>query len=164
MKIWTKAVTCGLAALALSGVPAPAAGLATKPTLTLDVVKQLVAAAEKMAVANKWNMWIVVVDDGGNTQYVERLDEAQLGSFDVATAKARGALMFKRPTKEFEDQLTGGRTALLKIPNAMPVEGGVPLMADGKIIGAIGVSGGTSQQDGQVAKAGADALAAIAKK
>lgn len=78
-------------------------------------------------------------------------------------AKAKSALLFKRPTKTFEDQVAGGRTALLKLPGALPVEGGIPLMADGKVIGAIGVSGGTSPQDAQVARAGVAALEAILK-
>jgi len=78
---------------------------------------------------------------------------------EVAQQKARSAVSFKRPTKAFEDALAGGRTAILRLPGALPVEGGVPLVVDGKVIGAIGCSGGTSQQDGVAAKAGADALA-----
>src|SRR5215831_778211 len=138
-----------------------AAQLADKKALTLEVAKQIAAAAEKEAAANKWTMVIAIVDDGGNLVLLQRMDETQIGSIEVAIQKARSAISFKRPTKVFEDAVAGGRTAILKLPGAIPVEGGVPLMADGKIIGAIGCSGGTSQQDGVVAKAGADALGKI---
>ena len=140
-----------------------AQGLATKRALTLDIAKKIAAAAEAEALKNKWTMFITVVDDGGIPIYIERIDETQLGSFDVSIEKARSAVLFKRPTKAFEDAVTGGRTAVIKLPGAMPVEGGIPLMADGKVIGAIGVSGGTSPQDGQVAQAGVAALEALLK-
>lgn len=142
---------------------APAAKLADKKSLTLEVAKELAAAAEATAAQNKWTMAIVVIDEGGNLVYLAKMDDTQIGSIEVAIAKAKSAVKFKRPTKAFEDQLTGGRTAVLKIPEAMPVEGGIPLTVDGKIIGAIGVSGGTSQQDGVAATAGADSLAKILK-
>jgi glc operon protein GlcG len=161
MKVRLRGLTCGLVALALAAQSASAAQLADKKALTLDVIKQIVGAAEKEAANNKWNMFIAIVDDGGNLVYLERMDDAQLGSGEVAPQKARSALLFKRPTKAFEDVLAGGRTAILKLPGAIPIEGGIPLMADGKIIGAIGVSGGTSQQDGVVAQAGVNALAGI---
>lgn len=89
------------------------------------------------------------------------MDETQVGSIDVAQEKARSAVKFKRPTKVFEDAVVGGRNAILKLPGALPVEGGLPLMLDGKIIGAIGVSGVTSQQDGQIAAAGAAEFAKL---
>jgi uncharacterized protein GlcG (DUF336 family) len=131
--------------------------------LNLELAKRMAAASEQEARKNNFTMFICVVDDGGNVMFIERLDDAQLGSFEVSIAKAKSALLFKRPTKTFEDQVAGGRTALLKLPGAMPVEGGIPLMADGKIIGAIGVSGGTSAQDAQVAQAGVAALEALLK-
>jgi len=158
MKTWLKTISGGLAALALTVQAGESAQLAERKALTLDACKQIAAAAEKTAISNKWNMWIVIIDDGGNYLYVERMDEAQLGSLDVATQKARSAAFFKRPTKGFSDALTAGQTYILKVPNAMPIEGGIPLMVDGKIIGAIGVSGGSAQQDGVVAQAGADVL------
>jgi glc operon protein GlcG len=142
--------------LAVSLSPAQ---LADKKALTLQTAKQIAAAAEKEAAGNKWTMVIALLDDGGNLIYLERMDETQIGSVEVAQQKARSAVSFKRPTKAFEDAVAGGRTAILRLPGAVPVEGGVPLVADGKVIGAIGCSGGTSQQDGVVAKAGADALA-----
>ena len=90
--------------------------------------------------------------------YLERMDDAQLGSLDVSIQKARSALLFKRPTKVMEDAVTAGRIVVMTLPNALPVEGGLPLLADGKIVGAIGVSGATAPEDGIVAKAGADEL------
>jgi uncharacterized protein GlcG (DUF336 family) len=135
--------------------------LADKKALTLAVVKRIAAAAEKEAVRNNWNIFIAIVDDGGNLMYLQRMDDAQLGSQEVSVKKARGALLFKRPTKALEDAVAGGRIGMLSLPNAVPVEGGLPLMAYGKIIGAIGVSGVTSAQDGVVAKAGADELEKI---
>ena len=135
------------------------AQLADKKALTLEAAKQIAAAAEKEAAGSKLTMVIAILDDGGNLIYLERMDETQIGSIDVAQQKAHSAIAFKRPTKVFEDAVAGGRNALLRLPGAIPVEGGLPLIAGGKIIGAIGCSGGTSQQDGVVAKAGADAMA-----
>jgi glc operon protein GlcG len=137
--------------------------LSTKKALNLAVAKRIVAAAEQEAMKNSLAMFITVVDDGGTIIYLERLDDAQIGSQEVSIEKAETALKFKRPSKAFEDLVTSGRTALLKLPGALPVEGGIPLMADGKVIGAIGVSGGTSQQDAQVAQAGVSALEALLK-
>jgi len=135
--------------------------LADKKALTLAIAKRIAAAAEEVANKNNWNMFIAIVDDGGNLMYLERMDDSQLGSLDVSIAKARCALLFKRPTKALEDAVAGGRAVVMTLPNAVPVEGGLPLMADGKIVGAIGISGATSPQDGIVAKAGADELEKI---
>ena len=132
--------------------------LADKKTLTLAAAKRIAAAAEKVAAKNGWVMFIAIVDDGGNLMYLERMDDAQLGSLDVSIQKARSALLFKRPTKVMEDAVTAGRIVVMTLPNALPVEGGLPLLADGKIVGAIGVSGATAPEDGIVAKAGADEL------
>ena len=135
--------------------------LADKKALTLAVAKRIAAAAEQAAIRNKWNIFIAIVDDGGNLMYLERMDESQLASQEVSIAKARSALLFKRPTKALEDTVSGGRMVVMTLPNAVPVEGGVPLMAYGKIIGAIGISGASSAQDGIVAKAGVDELEKI---
>jgi glc operon protein GlcG len=135
------------------------AQLAEKKTLTLAVAKQIAAAAETEAANNKFNMVIAIVDDGGNLIYLERMDDSQLASIEIAKGKAHTALTFKRPTKALEDAVAGGRTALLSFAGNYLVEGGLPLIADGKVIGAIGISGGTSPQDGTVAKAGVDAFA-----
>ena len=149
-------VACLCAATSMWG-----AELATKKALTLEVAKQIAAAAEAEAVKNKWNVVIAVVDDGGHLLYLQRMDDVQIASVDVAQAKAQSAVGFRRPTKAFEDTVAGGRNGILKLPIAMPVEGGLPISVDGKVIGAIGVSGVTSQQDGQIGKAGVDALPRI---
>jgi glc operon protein GlcG len=138
--------------------------LATKRALTLEVAKKLAAAAEAEAAKNKFTMYITIVDDGGIPVYIAKMDDTQIGSYEVSIAKAQSAVNFKRPTKAFEDAVVGGRTAILKLPGAIPVEGGVPLMADGKVIGAIGVSGGSSVQDGQVAAVAVAAFEAMLKK
>jgi uncharacterized protein GlcG (DUF336 family) len=117
------------------------------------------AAAEAEAVKNNWPMAIVIVDSTGHTVMLHKLDNTQYGSIQVAEDKAHTALDFRRPSKVFEDLVAQGGIGLrtLALRGAAPLEGGVPIIANGKIIGAVGVSGGTSQQDGQVAKAGADA-------
>jgi glc operon protein GlcG len=136
-----------------------AAQLMDKKGLTLEVAKKVAAAAEEEAIKNKWTVVIAIVDDGSNLVYLQRLDEAQIGSIEVAIQKAKTAASFKRPTKALEDAvISGGRTVVLSMPGALPIEGGLPLVDDGKVIGAIGVGGVTAQQDGQIAKAGVDAL------
>jgi glc operon protein GlcG len=137
--------------------------LSTKKTLNLAVAKQIAMAAEKEAMKNGWTMFITVIDDGGTVLYLERIDDAQIGSYEVSIEKAQTALKFRRPTKAFEDLANGGHPNIIKLPGALPVEGGIPLLADGKVIGAIGVSGGASSQDAQVAQAGAAALEALLK-
>ena len=132
-----------------------AAQLTDKKALTLDAAKKIAAAAEAEAVKNKWNVVIAVVDDGGHLIYLQRMDTTQTGSIDVAIRKAQTAMSFKRPTKVFEDAIAGGRNALIAL-SALPLEGGLPVTVGGQVIGAVGVSGVTSQQDGQIAKAGVD--------
>ena len=156
-----------LGALLVAVALATASGsaqLADKKALTLAAAKQVAAAAEAEAEAakNNFTMVIAIVDDGGNLIYLEHMDEAQLASIKIAEEKAHTALSFKRPTKALEDAVTSGRTNMMTIPNTVMVEGGIPLVADGKIIGAIGVSGGNSSQDGGVAKAGAEFFAKMA--
>ena len=157
MKTHSRTALSILIALTL-GAGAATAQLANKKTLTLEAARQIAAAAEKEAAGSKLTMVIAILDDGGNLIYLERMDETQIGSIEVAQQKARSAVSFKRPTKVFEDAVAGGRTAILKLPGAMPVEGGLPLTVDGKIIGAIGCSGGTGAQDGQTCQAGVDAM------
>jgi glc operon protein GlcG len=137
------------------------ADLATKKGMTLEVAKQIAAAAEVEAKKNNWTVVIAIVDDGANLVYLQRADETQIGSIEVAQEKAKTAVRFKRPSKAFEDAVAGGRNAVLKLPGALPIEGGVPLMDGGKIIGAIGVSGVQSNQDGQIAQAAVNALPKI---
>ena len=132
--------------------------LPTKQVLTLDAAQQMAQAARAEALKNGWNMVICVVDDGGHLILLERMDGAQLGSVQIAQDKARTAVLFKRPSKALEEAVAGGRVVVMKLTGAIPVEGGVPVMAGGQLIGAIGVSGASSQQDGQVAAAGLAAL------
>ena len=128
--------------------------------ITLENAKKAAAPALAEARTQGWTMAVAIVDPGGTLVYYEKMDDTQMGSARVAIAKARSAALFKRPTKEFQDTLAAGADGLrvLRIEGAVPVEGGVPLVIDGKITGAIGLSGGTSAQDGQCARAGADAL------
>jgi glc operon protein GlcG len=138
------------------------AQLMDKKGLTLEAAKKVAAAAEEEAVKNKWTVVIAIVDEGGNLVYLQRLDETQIGSIEVAIQKAKTAVSFKRPTKALEDAvITGGRTVVLSLPGVVPIEGGLPLVVDGKVLGAVGVSGVTAQQDGQIAKAGVDALTKV---
>lgn len=130
-----------------------------KPALTLADAKRVAAAAEAEAQRNGWNVVIAVHDDGGNLLYLQRMDGTQIGSILVAQEKARTAVSFKRPTKAFEEAVTGGRVVMLSMPGVTPVEGGLPLVHEGEIVGAIGISGVQSSQDGIIAKAGVDALA-----
>src|SRR3954462_14202353 len=133
--------------------------LATKKSLTLAAAKRIADAAEQEALKNKWNVVMAVVDDGGHLIYLQRMDNTQLASVDVAIQKAKGAAMFKRNTKALEEIVLGGRTVMMTLKGVVPVEGGVLLEVDGQTVGVIGVSGVTSPQDGQIAKAGADELA-----
>ena len=128
----------------------------------LEAAKKAMAAAEAEAVKNNWPMAIVILDSTGHIVMLHRLDNTQYGSIRVAEDKAHTALDFKRPSKVFEDLVAQGGIGMrtLGLRGATPLEGGVPIIADGKIIGAVGVSGATAQQDGQVAKIGADTAAA----
>ncbi len=128
--------------------------LTTKKALTLEAAKRIAAAAQAEAATNKWTMVICVVDDGGHLIYLERMDGTQIGSVQVAQEKAVTAVRFKRSTKALEEAVAGGRTVVMKLPGATPIEGGLPIFVDSNLIGAVGVSGGTSPQDGQVAAAG----------
>ena len=134
------------------------AQLALKKALTLEAAKKLASVAEAEAIKNKWTMVLAIVDDGGNLVYLERMDNTQIGSIEVAIKKAKSAISFKRPTKAFEDMVAQGKTDILGLPGAIAIEGGLPVVVDGQYIGAIGVSGGTRQQDGTVAKAAVDAF------
>ena len=129
----------------------------SKEILALEDVKRVVNAAEAEAERNNWKVVIAVVDDGGHLMYLQR-EKVQLGSIDVAITKAKTALMFRRQTKFWEDTVAAGRQGYLSLQDMLPIEGGVPLQYNGEIVGAIGISGVKSSEDGQIAKAGADAL------
>jgi len=128
--------------------------------LSLDQAKKAMAGAEAEAKKNNWNVVIAIVDSGGHLVMLQRLDSTQIGSIDVAKDKATTAVHFRRPTKAFQDLIAQGgvNLRLLKITNASPLEGGVPIIVGGAIVGGVGVSGVTSAQDAQIAQAGADAV------
>jgi glc operon protein GlcG len=134
------------------------AQLTTKRVLTLNLAKKIAAVAETEALRRGATVVIAVVDDGGYLLVLERLDDTQVASVDVGIAKARTAAIFRRPSKVFEDQVREGRVAALALPGAAPLQGGVPIIFEGKVIGAIGVSGNTPQEDEDIAKVGAAAI------
>lgn len=127
--------------------------------INLETAKKVATAASAEAKKNNWNVAIAVVDNHGFLVYYEMMDDTQTASPVIAMEKARTAAMFRRPSKELEDNVGSGRVAVLGLPGATPIEGGIPIVVGGKLIGGIGVSGVTSAQDGQIAKAGVDALA-----
>jgi glc operon protein GlcG len=152
--------------LATSSVSAqqPAAAPPPPPpygaAITLEQAKKAMAGAEAEAQKNKWNVVISILDSGGNVVMVHRMDGAQFGSLEVAREKAYSAVAFRRPTKAFEDAIGQGGVNLriLKLAGASPLEGGLPIVVDGKLIGGIGVSGVTAPQDAQIGRAGIEAL------
>ena len=126
--------------------------------LTLDDALRITQAARRAATQNNWNVVIAVVDDGGHLISLQRMDGTQKGSVRVAEQKARTAILFKRPTRAFEDMVVQGRTVMMTMPDVICLEGGLPLIRDGVYVGAIGVSGVKSSEDGIVAAQGASAL------
>ncbi len=135
--------------------------LPVKHMINLAVARCIAAAAEAEASANDWAVVISIVDDGGHLVLLQRMDGTQLASIDLATQKALSALIYRRPTKAFEESLIGGRQAVLALPGALPVNGGLPLYYSGDLIGAIGISGVTAEQDAQIAAAGVAALKSL---
>ncbi len=146
-----------LVAIVLMGISTHAQ-LPSKRVLTLNVAKKIAEAAEAEALKRGATVVIAVVDDGGYLLVLERLDDTQVASVEVGIAKARTAAIFRRPSKVFEDQVKEGRVAALGLPGAAPLQGGVPIVYEGKVIGAIGVSGNTPQEDEDIAKVGAMAI------
>jgi glc operon protein GlcG len=130
------------------------------PPITLDAAKKVMAAAEAEAARNQWPMVIAIVDSTGHLVMLHRMDQAQYGSSKVAPLKAETALDFRRSTKVFEDSIAGGGQGvrIVTMPNVLALEGGLPILHNGDVIGAIGVSGMRSDQDAQVARAGIAAL------
>jgi glc operon protein GlcG len=150
-----------IAALALSvaaigQTPPPSAIIPYGAPVSADTAKKIAAAAFAEARKNNWAMAVAIVDTGGYLVYFERMQDTQLGSVEIAIEKAKSAVLFRRPTKAFQDTLAAGGEGLriLRLAGAVPVDGGIPIIADGKIIGAIGASGGSSDQDGRTAQAG----------
>jgi glc operon protein GlcG len=148
-------VVCGALGSAVAQMPNPY-GLA----ISVENAKKAAAPALAEAAKNNWRVAVAIVGPAGTLIYYEKMDNTQLGSAEVAIDKARTAALFKRPTKAFQDVLAGGGDGLrvLTLKGVVAVEGGIPLVMDGKIVGAIGVSGATSAQDAQCAKAGADTV------
>jgi len=132
----------------------------SKTVLSLADAKRIAAAAEAEAQLNGWRVVIAVVDDSGHLLYLERSHDTQFGSVETAIRKATAAVAFQRPTKASEDAVLNGRLIHLALPGVIPAEGGVPLEIDGVVVGGLGISGVRSFQDGQIAAAGAVALAA----
>jgi len=147
-------IFCGLTAFAQQTKPAPP--LNYGEPVNLEMAKKIAEAAEAFASKNQWTVVIAIVDTGGNLVLLQRMDNTQIGSVDVAHGKARTANNFKRATKAFEDAVAGGGVGLrvLSLEGAYVIEGGEPIISNGKIIGGIGISGMTATQDGEVAKAG----------
>ena len=166
MRLKTLAIASAIAVSA--AIPATAqqpAAPAPPPTtpygapITLEAAKKAMAAAEAEAMKNNWPLAIVIVDSGGNLVMLHKLDNTQYGSIRVAEGKARTALDFRRPTKVFEDGLAAGGIGLRILSlGVTAAEGGMPIIVDGKVVGAIGASGALSTQDAQAANAGADAV------
>lgn len=127
--------------------------LGTNKFITLEAAKKMAAAGEAEALKNGWNVAITIVDAHGDLILFQKLDETQPGSIAVSQGKARASALFKRPSKALEEMIAGGKTAFLAIDGIIPIQGGLPVVVDGKVIGAVGVSGVTSAQDEQVAMA-----------
>ncbi len=128
--------------------------------ISLENARKAAAPALAEAAKNNWTVAVAIVDPSRNLVYYEKMDNTQLGRANIAIDEARSAALFKRPIKAFQDALAAGGDSvrILRLQGVVPVEGGIPLVADGKIVGAIGVSGATSAQDAQCAKAGADTV------
>ena len=148
--------------LILAGVLLWAAGasaqLLERKAVSLAEARKMTDAAIAEATKQKQAYAVAIVDAGGQLVYFARMDDAAAGGGEAAIAKARSAALFKQPTKTFQDRVHSGDTGLLRLENAVPIEGGVPLLADNKVIGAIGAAGATPDIDGQIAAAGAAAL------
>jgi len=138
----------------------PPANIPYGTPISTDAAKKIAAGAIAEAHKNNWAMAVAIVDTGGYLVYFERMQDTQVGSIEVSIEKAKTAALFRRPTKSFQDTVAGGGEGLriLRLTGAIPVEGGIPIIVDGKLIGAVGASGGSSDQDGRTAQAGAAAM------
>jgi glc operon protein GlcG len=156
----TLAALCAVSFIALAAPLAQAQVVTYGAPIDLESAKKMAAAAVTEARKNNFTMAIAITDPAGDLVYFEKMDGTQTGSVRVAQGKARSATLFKRPTKVFQEIVAAGGDGLriLGLEGAVPVEGGIPIVVGGKIVGAIGTSGGSSAQDGQVAQAGIAAL------
>ena len=149
------------AAVILVGVAAVGqTAISYGPSVGIETAKKVASVAVGEAQRNHWYMAVAVVDTSGTLVYYEKMDNTQTGSARVAIEKARTAALYKRPSKAFQDMVAGGGAGLriLGLPDAVPIEGGVPLIVDDKVVGAIGVSGAAADQDGMCANAAANSL------
>ena len=124
----------------------------------VEAARKVAAAAIVEARKNGWKVAVAIVEPSGMLVYYEKMDDTQYGSANVAIEKARSSAQFRRPTKSFEDPANSGKPNILGLTGAVPLEGGLPIVVEGRVIGAVGVSGGTSAQDGVCAKAGSAAI------
>ncbi len=154
-----KVLMCALLALASLPLAARAQAPSYGPSITLEQARRVADAAAAEALQNKWNVVIAIVDTGGHLVLLHRLDDTQFASVRIAQQKAHSAVAFRRPTLALEEALGGpGGMRLLALEGAVPAQGGLPLVVDGRIVGAIGVSGVTGAQDTQIATAGTAVL------
>jgi glc operon protein GlcG len=151
-------LTLAGAALLAATPHAARAQLADAKILTLQAAKTILAAAEAEARKNGWNVSIAVVDAHGELLAFERMDDAALTTVAISQGKALTAARYKRPSRAIDSSVAAGRVQMMAFPGVMPVEGGVPIIVNGKYVGGVGASGATSAQDAQVAKAGADTV------
>jgi glc operon protein GlcG len=157
---WFPSVVLAVALVAPGFATAQSAPIPYGAPVTTETAKKVAAAALAEAKKNGWNVAVSVVDSGGILAYFEKSENTQYGSVEASLEKARTSSAFRRPSKAFEDVVLGGKVNYTKLPGATPLEGGLPIVVDGKIVGAVGVSGATSAQDGICAKAGLDSLTA----
>jgi glc operon protein GlcG len=160
MFLRTISLALALTVAGFGQAPAAPANVPYGVSISPDAAKKVAAAAIAEARKNNWAMAVAVVDTAGYLVYFERMPDTQLGSVEIAIEKAKTAALFRRPTKSFQDTVASGGEGLriLRLTGAIPVEGGVPLIVDGKLIGAVGASGGSSDQDGRTAQSGAAAM------
>src|ERR1041385_4531321 len=156
----TLAAAGALALLAVVPARAQTAPLSYGPPIGIENARKVMTAAEAEAAKNNWAVVISIIDSGGNIVMLHRRDDVQLSSIEIAQGKAKTALLLKRPSKVLDDAIAGGGAGLrfLALKDIVPLEGGLPIVLDGKIVGAIGVSGVLSSQDAQIARAGIDGL------
>jgi glc operon protein GlcG len=155
-----RGVVTMMAAWAIVSVPSHVSAQLTidKAVLSLAAARRIVTAAEAEARSRGLGVVIVVVDDAGNIIQLARMDSAQVASVNVGIGKARTAAIYRRPSRVFEEQIRNGRVAALALADATPLQGGVPIVIDGRVVGAVGVSGDSPQADEEIAMAGARAL------
>jgi glc operon protein GlcG len=158
MKVLTHVVTAAVLASTTPGARAQESVTLDKKVLSLAAARKVIAAAEAEATSRALGVVIVVVDDAGNVIQLSRMDTAQVASVNVGIGKARTAAIYRRPSRDFEEQIRNGRVAALALADATPLQGGVPIIVEGKVVGAVGVSGDSPQADEEIAMAGARVL------